>query len=643
MELAKAIEIVQNTPFIGWKKLNYKAPLVLEELYDLMSNLLLKMIDEAVNKKTNDNKIKENHHFVHAEERFNELVIHKKKQIHQHLYAAGGYISDYVISKVHRTPFKPMDIDLFIDESFIHQILTILSKSSPVKKSPEQFDLELKEYEENKNKQNNQNFNNFALPSFEFNPMPSEYEDATHTDIWDLFGQKIKEVFPDCNWLNNSEHGYRFSDINVVYRFSYKNTPIEFIIGNDNRILNFDLSFRSAYYIGHTFYINELGLEDIQNKVIRIIHPNTPISTLIRIFDFKDRLHFDIDDFSLMLLFSSLNQLDIPEDDFLKSLRGHKKYSKKLEMDLLANRHRIENKEVTKIERYQELETIADPNGQTFQANVTKTKVHNEWKNHIVFEVSHFKDYNPSLDYFYRNCDELLGNKGSLVYKKVESLLKNIELSQSFYHRPEDWFSDEIFIKGFQYNSEFDKWFNQEKLTATFDFSRKNEYASSHQLTLEALDIMQELVKPGIDLVNFDKSNYDYLAALSNLPVIARTDKMELCVEHLHQLNNIIYENVLDIQVKEPLSTHYFPIYVDTKNKVLKINSLTNDVYFGFVGDLFLDFVEQIKNNLGFTDYDIESYWNYSEYHSLNNKEINFISEITPIELMEGIQLKKAS
>lgn len=644
MELAKAIETVQNTPFIGWKKLNYKAPLVLEELYELMSNLLVNLIDEAVNKKVNDNKIKENHHHIHNEERFNELINNKRKLINQHLYAAGGYISDYVISKVHLTPFKPMDIDLFIDESFIHHILTILSKSSPVKKSPEQFELEKMEYEKNKSKNgNNNNNNSFGFPPMDFSPMPSEFEETKHTDIWDLFGQRLKEVFPDCNWANNSEHGYRFSDINVVYRFSYKDTPIEFIIGNDNRILNFDLSFRSAYYIGHKFYINDLGMEDIQNKVIRILHPNTPISTLIRVFDFKDRFNYNIDDFSLMLLFSSLNRLDIPEDDFLKSLRGHKKYSEKLEKDLLTNRHRIENKEVSIFERYQELETMTDLNGQPFQANVTKTKEHKEWKNHIVFEVSHFSDYNPSLDYFYQHCDDLLGNKGSIVYRKVEALLKNIDLSEAFYNRPEDWYSDDIFKKGLQYNAEFEKWFNQEKLAATFDFSRKNEYSGSYNLTTETLDIMQELVMPGSNPVNYDKTSNDYLAALSNLPVISRGDKMEFCVERLYQLNTIIYENVLDIQVKDPHFTHYIPIYVDSKNKILKISSLSNDTYFGFLGDLYFDFFEQMKNNLGFTDYEIESHWNYKEYHSMNNREIYFIREITPIELMEGVPLKKVS
>jgi hypothetical protein len=102
------LENLEQTPVNKWIKTEYNAPDLLKEIYGLIVNSIEELIEEVIEP---------------SEER--EIA---KKQIESNLFAAGGYISDFIFSKVHNTPFIPKDIDIFLNNEWLSKILLNIVK-----------------------------------------------------------------------------------------------------------------------------------------------------------------------------------------------------------------------------------------------------------------------------------------------------------------------------------------------------------------------------------------------------------------------------------------------------------------------------------------------------------------------------------
>ncbi len=607
MQLEKTLRLIENTPFTSWKRLDYSAPDLLKDLYCSLSEFFLSLLEEALNKYKTDNKIISGYHNWIMEKKVEETPF---EYVKEHFYAAGGYVSDYIISEIHQTPFVPRDVDFFVDASFIERILDILAKSSPKK---------LKETDNS-----NEEKDNYFIP---FGVNMEGYETPKYEDIWELLGNRLKGIFIDCNWENNNLSGsYSFSQINVIYRFTFKGMPIELIIGNDNRILNFDLSFRCAYYINHSFYINELGLKDIHNKVIRSFHQETPISTLIRMFDFKRRFEFEIDNFSLMLLLFRFNISEIYEENFFDKLRNHKKYTKEIENAILSIPHKVE----TKISRSKWI-VSSDPHSPSSPKDIKDVE---ETHNILKFDLHCFSEYNPNLDRLYIKCCDLLESKGQIFYSKIETYLKNISVLNITYERPKDWFTDQIFIKGVNYQKTFNDWLSFEKLTAMFDPERVNRHMHSYQLTTDTLYLIEEMIYNRFNNIEIDPFNPEHVSALFNLPLIARSDKFSIEISDVYDL---IFRDQIDLTISDPIFSNEIYLKFDTKNKTLKFHKLSSDTYFGFTKYTYKNFVEQIKTKLGFEDYTLEQFSNDEDLSNYFDEKVNYITfEVNPVSLMKS-------
>lgn len=605
MTLANAIDALQSSSILGWKKMNYIAPEILQETYSLISEILTSLVNETIEKKNKDTKNKIDYRI--APSCLSEFEVNTKDRVEKLIFGAGGFISDFIVSKVHSTPFQPKDLDFFVNTSEFEEIFSYLSEFYPL--------------ENEKDLPKDSNVDS-ELDELSFIGFINNY-----VNKWDLVGRKLKEKFPDCKWKNIQEDGgYRFSDISVLYSFSYKGYPIELIFGHDNRILNFDISFRCAYYTSSGIYINELGLDDIRNKVIRIFHQGTPISTLIRVLDFKKRMNFKMDQISLILLLSTLNSIKLTTTDFLSSFRSHKKYTEQLEAELYSLPHYIEKMEVI-----DEPYLVSDL---VMEMSTTAPMFLNI--EYMIFTMEHLSDYNPDLRHYYERCSKVLERNGSIIYNKIISFLttiKSIEISS--YVRPENWYTEDIFLNSINYKREFDKWLNKERLIAMFDI-RENKYSHSNELTTQTLDMMEQLIREN-ELGTIE--NYcDLDSAYDYLPVICRGKELRLNFETTDQLETLLYDNLLQLEVIDASGRRNpFAMYIDSKNKLVRVKKFygIND-YFGLVGDLYTDFIEQLKNNLGFTDYDVEFL-----VHKEDNGNLNHFWSTTPIDLIKEANTKK--
>ncbi|QJX80100.1 hypothetical protein [Priestia megaterium] len=659
--LANTIKNVQQTPYIGWKILNYKAPVVLSEAYTAISDILTNLAVKAVEKRDLDNSIQPDF-FKHTtdDDFFSELKKSPNMIADKHFTGGGGFVSDYVISKVHSTPFKPTDLDFFIDGRVLEDILYVLTRNTPVPKQEVEVKPDVNPevahnthivisdddlpFDTEDLTSNDLPFPDAAsdadeeLPFDETLPfdidsddLPFGFEPENYVNQWDYFGEQLKEIFVDCEWEDLTESGKYYYHVNVIYRFSYKGLPVELIIGQDDRVLNFDVSFRCVYYKNDSIYINELGLEDIKNKVIRVLHPDTPISTILRIYDFKKRYGYTIDNLSLLFLFASFNDRNILEETFISTLREHKKYSIELEKEIFSNPHNnYKRREIVESEEYEYTTYITDENN-CKQPKVEKRYKYTSFHKPVIeFDYDHFSEYNPSLSNFYVNAGYLLGQKGSILYNKVAAFFKNKDIvTEVVYNRPSDWFTNEIFTKAFEPTKNLNHWLLKKRKEI------RKEYKSwgRSDLTFESLKIFEAVFKDNLD---FSSSLIKYpYSMIPHLPVIARSKefKIKFTTSSFHQL---VHQNILYLYLDDTHTTNELQILVDFDEEIFKFGRFRSSMeYFGMFGEVYKGFVNHIQKSFGFTGLDLETNWNYAQYCEDNIDELSYSRTVNVAKLVE--------
>ncbi|WP_088363579.1 hypothetical protein [Bacillus cereus] len=546
MNFKNVIENLNQTPVNKWIKTEYKAPELLTEIYGLIANSIEELIEQVI-EPIEDREV-------------------AKKQIESNLFAAGGYVSDFIFSEIHNTSFKPKDIDIFLNNDWLSKILLNTVK---------QIQTE--------------------IPDDVIFNIEEEYNN--------IFGKKLKQHFPDCKWEDKSEDGYNFTFVNKIFRFTYKGTSIELILANENRVLTFDVSFRLAYYAKGFIFINEMGLEDIKSKTLRIINTFTPISTLVRIYDFSNRFGLEINSLSLMMLLESVTNSKIPYDIFLERIKNHKKYSPTIEKEILRNKHTFveQKKTVNWGDEHKNLPT--------------------ETETLIAFPINHFPDYRKEFSYYYSNLNNITAIPLSLSYKKVEYFLKYMQFDEMKFIRPTNWFSNEIFQKGLDYGSTYEDWINC--LTLSSMFSDKYE-------TNESLQIIEDAV-----LHNKNTITEEYKSAVDKLPVIAKSSEFKLKLDWL-DFDSFLISNIFQLQLEDPNGTNYIYIHIDTNNETITIGKLSPmGTYFGFVGEIYESFVEQLKSNLGLVNYWVVTDFDDTVLYGYN-ESAQELENITPAKLINA-------
>jgi hypothetical protein len=568
MTFENALINTTEVPLNKWIKTEYKAPALLEDVYGLVRKLLIELINEPVSpipKKDIGNKVYNNVDVV----KFKSNTVSLTEEIEDNLFGAGGYISDFIYSKVHNEPFKPKDIDLFLNEDWIDDILWRV-------------------FENNKNSKSKR--------------ATTKYN---NTDaLYHILGEKLKVYFPDCIWEEASEFHYSTKYISKIFRFTYKGTSIELIVCDGFRILNFDISFRLAYYSKKHIFINELGLKDINNKVLRVINTQAPISTLIRLYDFKIRYNFSIDSFSVMLLLDAVTASKLPYKTFLRKIQKHKKYTPEIQNEIMSNKHTFK---LVKIKKG------------TKRKNKTKSQ---KTQHLIEFPINHFTDYKYSLRKIYRKIPESRWIPLSLTYNKIEYFLKNVPLHSFTFKRPTNWFSDDIFKKGREYNSTFETWINHLVIS---QFQYRNTIADN------TIQIIEDIVYKN----NIESKSKDFKDASMLLPFIATKEKLKFHLVY-NNLDYLLISNAIKLHLNTKGYTEEFMIHINTKNKELSIRQLCpSGTYLGFVGEVYNSFVEQLKLKLGLQNYTVITKVSYEEFYNL--KEIDYSSlNMTPAKLLDA-------
>jgi hypothetical protein len=132
--------------------------------------------------------------------------------------------------------------------------------------------------------------------------------DLNDIDIFMNYNPEVKEIkriFGEDIDIEAQKHlddyGDEFS-IPYLYRIKYKGYKIELIISSYFRIFEFDFRFRNFFYRDGIVYADKKAIEDIENKVLTILNPHTPICTLFRAFRFQEEFGFSIDEESFAFL-----------------------------------------------------------------------------------------------------------------------------------------------------------------------------------------------------------------------------------------------------------------------------------------------------------------------------------------------------
>ncbi|MGF7534936.1 hypothetical protein AAGG74_14795 [Bacillus mexicanus] len=563
MHLREALELVEDTPQTKWVNYEVEVPRFLEETYLFLENFFENLYLSAFE------KLKAKKCAFLGDRREKSIFKDKsafKETFKDNFFVAGGYISDLIISNIHNTPFTPRDIDFFVSNKICSDIVSNLDS----------YDDDL--------------------------------DDVFYGSTYDRLGKVLKNHFPDCTWKDNSDSGYPNDMIDVVYRFTHKGSNIELVVANPNRIINFDLSFRCAYYNQGIIYVNETGLNDIRNKVLRVFHSVSPVSTLLRLFHFKIRYGYEIDELSLILLLSSINAA---HRDFY--------YYNQTDFYSMIKKHHKATPEV--------LEMINDlPTKDTIMNNKTYNMNTGEEINEDVilkqFILDDFRAYNKRNKKLYPIASQMLSYFGSLIYPRVETFLKSYIDNTFKYKRPDNWLDDRIFENDFRYKTNINGWLSwtdQEWIKSIF---RENDFEYEY-LTTQTIEIMKKLVLDSFKHGQEEYNLVDYNYALSRLPLIARSKEFKLTLSLERQdLWDLINHSKLSIIILLGSQNHWehrFEMIVDTKNKILKVSKLKY-VYFGFSVETYQDFISQIKKSLGLDEYAVQTHYDIDEYLA-NKKE----------------------
>ncbi|MBM7623202.1 hypothetical protein [Sporohalobacter salinus] len=103
---------------------------------------------------------------------------------------------------------------------------------------------------------------------------------------------------------NEIKANYSKEIVNKRIAFKYKdyNCDLLFCINNRTKIWDFDLTFRQLMYLDGKLYSTQLALNDIQNKLLRVINPVNGLITLQRIIEFQQKYNFNVEKKSFNLL-----------------------------------------------------------------------------------------------------------------------------------------------------------------------------------------------------------------------------------------------------------------------------------------------------------------------------------------------------
>lgn len=556
MNLRKALELVENIPQTRWINYEIEVPHFLEETYSFLEkffeNLYLSAFEKLKAKKCAFLGVRREASIFKDKSAF-------KETFKDNFFVAGGYISDLIISDIHNVPFSPRDIDFFISNKIVSDIVS---------------NLEL---------------------------YIDHSDNVFYGSTYDTLGEVLKTHFPDCTWKDNSDSGYPNDMIDVVYRFTYKDANIELVVANSNRIINFDLSFRCAYYNQGIIYVNETGLNDIRNKLLRVFHSVSPVSTLLRLFHFRIRYGYEIDELSLVLLLSSINASSrdfyyYNQEDFYSMIKKHHKATP----EVLEMINDLPTKDIIMT-------------AMTYDTNTGKNK-----KDDVLikqFILDDFQTYKKRNKKLYPIISQMLSNYGSLIYPKVEKFINSFIYKKTIrYKRPVNWLDDRVFEKDSRYQTSINgllllldkEWIKSIFIIADSDYEH---------LTTQSIEIMKKLIFD--EDLNPDRyRSIDYNRALDRLPIITRSNEFKLTLSlERNDLWNLINYSVFSLVLN---GEKPFKIKVDTKNKIFKVAKLNNN-YFGFTEETYQDFISQIKESLGFNKYITETQYDVDKY--INEKE----------------------
>lgn len=147
-----------------------------------------------------------------------------------------------------------------------------------------------------------------------------EYAARYAEEIADIFSVAPSDV------SLNIGLGYEHFACPLLFRLTYKNTPVEFIFNRSiERVYDFDIRLRQFYLVNDQVWATQEALDDIENKRLVLSCPYSPIRTFVRMTNFKEQFGFEIDPESENLLLSLLSIRPFEYDRFVASLNDHKK------------------------------------------------------------------------------------------------------------------------------------------------------------------------------------------------------------------------------------------------------------------------------------------------------------------------------
>lgn len=140
--------------------------------------------------------------------------------------------------------------------------------------------------------------------------------------------------------INSSDYfvdtRYEFIDHPMIYRFEYRDFPIEIVFCNDlNRIYDFDLRFRQFYLVNDDVLTTKEAINDINDKKLVLSSPCSALSSYVRLKHFEEELGFKIDSFSEKTLLYLIDKKNYHSDGVIEFIQKKKKLNEKVREKLV--------------------------------------------------------------------------------------------------------------------------------------------------------------------------------------------------------------------------------------------------------------------------------------------------------------------
>lgn len=166
-------------------------------------------------------------------------------------------------------------------------------------------------------------------------------------DVFVQFSEEDRETYPtlfrnafgpDVEMIN-IERGDSYSSVEcpMLYRTEYEGTPVEIIFNTDiKRVYDFDIRMRQFYLMNNQVFASERAIEDIENKILALACPFTPIRTFVRMYQFKEELGFQFEKESMDVLLSLLGKRPFQNDYFERIIESRKSIHPKAKNELFT-------------------------------------------------------------------------------------------------------------------------------------------------------------------------------------------------------------------------------------------------------------------------------------------------------------------